>query len=500
MVAPAREIAIVLLAAGMGTRMKSRRPKVLHDLCGRPLLGYPLALAESLQPAHLLLVVGQPAGEIRERFAGRADFVVQGERRGTGHAVLQVEPKLRHFEGDVLILYGDTPLLRGESIERMRQVKSRGEANLVILSAYLPLPGRVVRDAQGRVARIVESTDATPEELELEEGNTGVYLVDSELLFEALGKIGHDNAQGELYLTDLVAYAVERGCVVEAVRVDDSQESLGVNTREELAMAASQIRRRTAARLMAEGVTIVDPEHTYIDVDVKIGRDSTIEPGCVIQGRSVLGERVHLKPHCVIESSRLDDGVVIGPSAHLRPDTHLMRDVRIGNFVEVKNSNLGPGVKADHLAYIGDADVGAGASFGCGAITVNYDWRGKHRTRVGEGARIGCNANLIAPVEVAPYSAVAAGSTITKAVPEDALAVARAPQRNIEAWVARRQGRAQSGGAAKAKALRVSKTRVKAGSGGAKTRSKAGGRKKAARKPAAKRKSPRKPATRRRRS
>ena len=455
-----RDIAIVILAAGMGTRMKSSRPKVLHELCGQPLLGYPLAVAQQLHPRRLLVVVGHGSEEVCERFAGAGEFVLQAERRGTGHAVLQAEPKLRHFEGDVLILYSDTPLLRAETVEQMRRVKSQTGANLVLLSALLPLPGRVVRDAEGRIERIVETTDATPAELEIQEGNTGVYLIDSNLLFEALGQLGDDNEQGEIYLTDVVGFAVDRRCAVEAVRLEDPEESFGVNTREELAAAAAVIRRRTADRLMAQGVTIVDPEHTYIDVDVQIGRDSLIEPGCVIQGQTVIGEGVHLKPHCMIESSRLDEGVVVGPSAHLRPGSHQMKGVRIGNFVEIKNSQLGPGVKADHLAYIGDADVGAGASFGCGAITANYDWNSKHRTRVGEGAQIGCNANLIAPVEVAAHSAVAAGSTVTRRVPEQALAVARAPQKNLEGWVARREGR--TGKAAKAAGSGKPKTKKRA--------------------------------------
>jgi bifunctional UDP-N-acetylglucosamine pyrophosphorylase/glucosamine-1-phosphate N-acetyltransferase len=435
-------LAIVILAAGQGTRMKSSRAKVLHELCGRPMLGHVLAASEALGAARRLVVVGRDADEVRERFAGRAEFVLQAEQRGTGHAVLQVEPKLRGFRGDVLLLYGDTPLLTGETLERMRAFKLESGAELVMLTAAGPIPGRVVRDAQGRVARVVEASDATPEELAIPERNTGVYLLEADLLWEALAHVEDDNEQGELYLTDVVGHAVERGRAVEALCLEDADECLGINTRAELAAATAVLRRRIAERLMAGGVTLVDPERTYVDADVEIGRDSVIEPGCVIQGECRLGERVHVKAHSVIESSRIDDDVTLGPSAHLRPGSELARGVRIGNFVEVKNSRLGEGVKADHLSYIGDADVGAGASFGCGSIVVNYDGIRKRRTTVGAGAFIGCNANLIAPVRLAPNCFVAAGSTISRDVPEEALALERGEQRHVEGWVARRRQRA----------------------------------------------------------
>jgi len=431
-------LAVVILAAGQGTRMRSRRSKVLHEICGRPMLGYPLGVAEGLSPERLVVVVGRDADEVRERFSGRAEFVLQAEQKGTGHAVLQAREALEGFSGRVLILYGDTPLLRAESLEQMVAVRERDEADLVMLSAPVPLPGRVVRDARGRVERIVEVTDASPEELAIREGNTGVYLVDAEELWKGLSGVGDDNEQGEIYLTDVVSHAVHGGRRVEALCLDDPDDSLGVNTRAELAEAAAVMRRRIARRLMDEGVTLEDPATTYVDADVRVGRDTVIEPGCVLRGATVVGEGVHLKAGSYVESSRVDDEVHLGPYAHLRPGTHLQRGVRIGNFVEVKNSVLGPGVKADHLAYVGDADVGEGATFGCGAITVNYDWRSKSRTRVGPGANVGCNANLIAPVELGAESAVAAGTTVTDAVPERALAVARSRQTNVEGWRDRR--------------------------------------------------------------
>jgi len=444
MAAASRELAVLILAAGKGTRMKSRRAKVLHEIAGRPMLGYPLALAESLAPRHLVVVVGRDADRVQQAYAGRATFVMQSELRGTGHAVLQTRDVLGGFRGDVLVLYGDTPLLRASTIQRMGALRRETGADLVLLTARLPLPGRIVRDRSGRVCRIVEMTDATPEELAIEEGNTGVYLVESELLWKALSQVGDRNQQGEIYLTDIVERALEDGRRIEALRLEDPDESLGVNTRAELALAAALVRRRKNEQLMAEGVTLIDPATTYIDVDVRIGADSVVEPGCVITGAAEIGERVLVKAHSVIESSRLEDDVVVGPMAHLRPGTQLGRRTRIGNFVEVKNSVLGANVKADHLSYIGDADVGADATFGCGAITVNYDWDVKHRTSIGEGANIGCNVNLIAPVRVDSDAAVAAGSTLTQDVPAGALGVARARQRNVEGWRKRRPKKERS--------------------------------------------------------
>lgn len=436
----APELAVVVLAAGRGTRMRSGVAKVLHGIAGRPMLHYPLAAAEALAPERLVVVVGRDGEAVEGHFAGRARFVRQEEPRGTGHAVQQALPALEGLRGEALLLYGDTPLLRAETLRALRERKAETGADLVLLSAPLPLPGRVVRDASGAVARIVEVTDASPEERALEEGNTGVYLVDAELLQKTLARLDDRNEQGELYLTDIVGLAVGEGCRVEALCLEDPEEALGVNTRAELARAARGLRRRTAERVMAEGVTLVDPDATYLDVDVAIGRDTVIEPGVLVSGPSRIGERVLLKAHSVVEASEIGDDVVIGPMAHLRPGSRLERDVRIGNFVEVKNSALGPGVKADHLAYVGDADVGAGSSFGCGAITVNYDWEAKHRTRVGERVAIGCNANLIAPVELEDDSAVAAGSTVTKDVPSGALGVARERQRNVKGWRGRRSG------------------------------------------------------------
>lgn len=438
-------LAVLVLAAGKGTRMKSRRTKVLHEICGKPMLAYPLAAAAQLGAERLIVVVGRDADQVEAEFAGRAQFAVQAEQRGTGDAVRVALEKLGPHAGDVLVLYGDTPLLRAETLARMQAKRRETGAPLVILSSPEPLPGLVVRGADGRVERIVEQTDATPAELAIREGNTGVYLCDGAWLASAVAELAPQNAQGELYLTDVVGIARRRGLAVEAIRLADADEALGVNTRAELARAAAVQRRRNVEAHMANGVTFVDPDNVYVDTGVEIARDAQIGPGVVITGATRIGEGVHVKAHCVIESSVLDDDVVVGPSAHLRPGSHLKSGVRIGNFVEVKNSVLGRGVKADHLAYIGDADVGEDASFGCGAITVNYDWERKHRTTVGERVRIGCNANLIAPVTLESDSYVAAGTTVTKPVPADAIAVGAGRQKNVEGWGKKRRKRGGHG-------------------------------------------------------
>ena len=432
-------LAVLVLAAGQGTRMKSKRTKVLHEICGQPMLAYPLAAAAQLGAEKLVVVIGRDADQVEAAFAGRAQFAVQAEPRGTGHAVQVALLELGDFSGDVLVLYGDTPLLRSETLVRMRAKRRETGAQLVILTSPEPLPGLVVRGADGRVERVVEKTDATPDELKIREGNTGVYLCDGALLASAVAQLSPKNAQGELYLTDVVAIVRQRGLGVEAIQLDSADEALGVNTRAELARAAAVQRRRNVEAHMANGVTFIDPENVYIDTDVEIGRDTQIDPGVVITGKTRIGEGAHVKAHCVIESSVLDDDVTVGPSAHLRPGSQLRSGVRIGNFVEVKNSVLGRGVKADHLAYIGDADVGEASSFGCGSITVNYDWVDKHRTTVGERVRIGCNANLIAPITLESDSYVAAGTTVTQSVPSDAIAVGAGRQKNVEGWGKKRR-------------------------------------------------------------
>ncbi len=434
-----RPLAVLVLAGGRGRRMKSRLPKSLHPVAGKPMLACALDAAAELAPEHTLVVHAPNGAALREAFAERARFVEQDEPRGTGHAVQIALPELAGFSGELLVLYGDCPLLRPQSLLRLRETRAQSGAPLALLTSPEPLPGRVLRDAQGRVEAIVEESDATPQELEIREGNTGVMLAEIEHFSALLGDLDTNNKQGELYLTGLVALTRRRGQEVCALRLDDADEALGVNTRSELARACAVQFRRNAEALMAEGVTFVDPNAAYIDTGVRIGRDSVIEPGVVITAPSRLGEGVHVKAHSVVEAALLGDGVQVGPSAHLRPGAEVGAGARIGNFVEVKNSTLGPGVKADHLAYIGDAEVGAGAAIGCGAITVNYDWEQKHRTVIGAGARIGCNANLVAPVELEAGSFVAAGTTVTKKVGAGELAVGGPRQKNLKGWGKRRR-------------------------------------------------------------
>ena len=436
-----RELAVVILAAGQGTRMKSRRAKVLHELCGRSMLGHVVSAAEDLGPSRLIVVVGRDAEQVEEALAGRVEFVHQVELNGTGHAVQQALPLLEGFSGDVLILYGDTPLLTAETFRHMFEVKQETSADLLMLTAIGPIPGRVYRNASGKVERVIEMQDATPEELEISERNTGVYMMSAQLVREGIASLKADNKQGELYLTDIVEHAVQNGLSVEGLLLEDSEQCLGINDRADLALATEAMRRRINKRHMDAGVSFIDPSQVYIDADVVIGADSVIEPGCVIQGASVLGEGVHLRSQCVVESSRLDDGVVLGPMAHLRPNCHLMAGVKIGNFVEIKNSTLGEGSKSAHLTYIGDATVGSGVNFGCGAIVVNYDGLEKHRSEIKDGAFIGCNSNLVSPVTVGKDAFVASGTNVTKDVPEDALAVARVKQSHVEGWVSKRKAR-----------------------------------------------------------
>ncbi|MFQ5699425.1 MAG: bifunctional UDP-N-acetylglucosamine diphosphorylase/glucosamine-1-phosphate N-acetyltransferase GlmU [Myxococcota bacterium] len=453
------ELALLLLAAGKGTRMRSSLPKLLHPLCGRTILEHQLALCRALGASRVVVVVACEADRVRERLAGTGvETCVQEHPRGTGDAVLQARTLLEGHPGPVVTLYGDHPLYRPETIRSLVETHTESGADLTLLTGEFPETpafGRIVRGRDGRIVRIVEAADASAEDLALREVNLGVYVASPAVLFEAVAGLSDRNEQGEYYLTDIVASVLGRGLRVETARAADWSEALGVNDRVDLAAAESQLRRRINQGWQRAGVTMVDPEHTYVDVDVEIGADSMIEPGATLRQGTRIGERCHIatgsvldaselgravvvRPHCWLESARVGDGCVIGPSAHLRPHSVLEREVRIGNFVEVKNSHLGAGTKADHLSYVGDADVGAGVTIGCGAITVNYDGRAKHRTRIGDGAFVGCNSNLIAPVEVAERAYVAAGSTITDRVPGGALGVARARQRVIEGWRARR--------------------------------------------------------------
>jgi len=453
------DLALVLMAAGKGTRMRSRLPKVLHAICGRPILLHALEMGRALGAKRRIVIVGAGEDQVRAVLEGQdVEIVQQAEQRGTAHAALQAKSALAGHDGPLLVMNGDHPLYRAETFAAMREAFEASSADLEILVTDMPNPtgyGRVLRDSGGRVVRVVEERECSDTMKRISEVNLGAYLADARLMFDLLARVRDDNEKREFYITDIVELALALGHKVEAARAEDWSESLGINTRLELARAEGILRARLVDELMEAGVTMVDPETTYVEVDVEVGEDTVlaagvtlrrgtrigancrIDPGVVIDGCTI-GDDVWVKPGCFLERSRIGSRCELGPNAHLRPNSELGDDVRIGNYVEVKNSVLGPGTKADHLAYIGDADVGSKVTFGCGSIVVNYDGAKKTRTTVGDRAFIGCNSNLIAPVVIEPDAYVGAGSTISKTVPSGALGIARAEQRNIEGWRKRR--------------------------------------------------------------
>ncbi|HXG14761.1 MAG TPA: bifunctional UDP-N-acetylglucosamine diphosphorylase/glucosamine-1-phosphate N-acetyltransferase GlmU [Calidithermus sp.] len=448
----------VILAAGEGKRMRSRRPKVLHALGGRPLIAYPLRVARAVAD-RLVIVIPPDAAEVAEAAGPDVTAVIQHERLGTGHAVLQA----RAACGDepVLVLPGDMPLLSADSVERLVSHHRATGAAATVLTAVLDQPfgyGRVLRQ-RGRVARIVEERDATDDQKKVTEVNTSVYCFDGRRLWAALAEVRADNDQGEYYLTDVIGLLVRAGARVEAVTVADPTEALGVNDRKQLAAVAAILRRRILDRLMESGVTVIDPASTYVEDTVTVGPDSVLHPHVWLQGATVigsecvigpgahitasrLGDRVTLRPYCVLTEAVVEEDAELGPFCHLRPRAHIGAGAKIGNFVEVKKARIGRGSKANHLAYIGDAVVGERVNIGAGAITCNYDGFSKHETRIGDGAFIGTNTSLVAPLTIGEGAYVGSGSVITKDVPPGALAVERSPQVVKEGWVARRRARA----------------------------------------------------------
>jgi bifunctional UDP-N-acetylglucosamine pyrophosphorylase/glucosamine-1-phosphate N-acetyltransferase len=456
------ELHIVLLAAGKGTRMKSAVPKVLHPAAGLPLIEHVLRAADALSPASTVVVLGHEAEAVRTRLGSRPSLTVavQEPQLGTGHALLQAEPALAGRSGTVVVLSGDVPLLRRETIERLVETHHRQGAAATVLTASVPHPagyGRIVRQ-DGAIAAIVEHRDATPEQRNIREINSSIYAFDLPPLFEALRSVGSANAQGEYYLPDLVRIYRERGLVLETVELADPTEILGVNSRRELAIVGAHLRDRKNDALMAEGVTIVDPATTWIDPDVTVGADTILWPGVCLQGSTTIGARceiqtsvriadatlgddVFVNSFCVIVESRIRSGARLGPFAHIRPQSDVGEQAHVGNFVELKKTTLGRGSKANHLAYLGDATIGERANIGAGTITCNYDGVNKNPTVIGDGAFIGSDSQLIAPVRIGDGAYVAAGSSITDDVPKGALAIARGTQVNKEGWVAKRRAK-----------------------------------------------------------
>jgi bifunctional UDP-N-acetylglucosamine pyrophosphorylase/glucosamine-1-phosphate N-acetyltransferase len=438
--------------------MKSALPKVLHRAAGLPLIDHVLRAARSLDPQSVVVVVGHEAEQLESALSERLglSFAVQEPQLGTGHALLQTAPALRHARGTLVLLSGDAPLIGASTLATLVGTHVTQRAAATVLTAVVDRPdgyGRIVRE-DGRIAAIVEHKDASTTEREIGEINSGIYAFDIAPLFGALGAIGSSNAQGEYYLPDLVRIYRSRGLTVETVTVADAREILGVNSRKELAEVATILRTTKLEALMASGVTIIDPATTFIEPDVEIGVDTIIHPGVYLEGQTRIGSRceihsgvrvintsiddeVVINNFCVIENSHLSSGAVVGPFARLRPDSHVGEDAHIGNFVELKKTTFGRGSKAGHLAYLGDSTIGENVNIGAGTITCNYDGTTKHPTIIEDGAFIGSDSQLIAPVRVGRGSYVAAGSSITKDVPPDTLAIARSKQVNKEGWVSR---------------------------------------------------------------
>ncbi len=448
-------LAVIVLAAGMGKRMKSEIPKVLHPLLGRPMLSYVLDSVESLSPRKTVVVVGHGSEEVR-RFSGskKISYVTQSNQLGTGHAAKCASSELKNFKGNILILNGDYPLITSGTLKKFIIGHDKKKADLSILTALVDDPtgyGRIRRNDKNKVTGIVEEKDASKDEKLIDEINSGTYCVKSSFLWDALKKVNTINRQKEYYLTDIVEQAHKSSIRINASVVTDSDEVMGVNDRSELSYVESLLKWRTNEKLMKSGVTMIDPETSYISPLVKIGRDTTIYPNTFIYGStqigrncvigpstwiedSKLGNSITIKSSCYITSAIIKNNVIVGPFAHIRPEVVIMDGAKIGNFVEIKKSKIGTGSKVPHLSYVGDATLGKGVNIGAGSITCNYDGFNKYRTVLEDEVFIGSDTMLVAPVKVGKGSTTGAGSTITEDVPKDSLALGRARQTVIENW------------------------------------------------------------------
>jgi bifunctional UDP-N-acetylglucosamine pyrophosphorylase/glucosamine-1-phosphate N-acetyltransferase len=458
------QLAIVIMAAGKGTRLKSRRPKVLHQVGGRPLVEHVIgAAAQAVEPKDIYVVIGHEAEAVRAALAHTGvRFVVQAEQRGTGHAILTVRPEVEGYE-NLIVLSGDAPMISTETILRLRDFHLEQQAAMTILTARPPNPtgyGRVIRKAVDKpeVLAIVEQKALKPEQLSAPEINSGIYAFRAEPLFKHIGQLSTDNAHGEFYLTDMAALLGKASKRVVALETADVHEVLGANTIAEMMELDAEMRMRAARALMAEGVTIFRPETSVIDSTVKVGADTIVEPFVQLLGRTVIGSGCRIRSYSVIEDSTIGDDVLvrngsiitssviannalIGPYSHLRPESEIGEGAHVGNFVETKKARLGAGAKANHLSYLGDADVGPGTNIGAGAITCNYDGKVKSLTQIGANVFVGSDATLVAPLAIADGSYIAAGSTITEDVPADALALGRARQTTKPDWAKKMRSR-----------------------------------------------------------
>jgi bifunctional UDP-N-acetylglucosamine pyrophosphorylase/glucosamine-1-phosphate N-acetyltransferase len=454
---------VAILAAGKGTRMKSAQPKVLHPVAGLPLIEHVLRTADSLNPTSVTVIVGHMADAVKAGLTKRMGlrFALQEPQLGTGHAVLQVEPMLRGRSGTLVLLSGDVPLLRPTTVRALVDRHQTSGAAATVLTARVPEPrgyGRIVRDERGAITAIVEEKDATDEERTIDEINSGIYAFELAPLFDALKSIGASNAQNEYYLPDLVRIYHARGARVETLVLDDAREVLGINSRKELAEVTAIMNRNRAEELMAAGVTIVDPASTWIGPDVVVGTETVLHPNVYLEGRtrigrgcvinsgvriidSTLDDEAVVNNFCVICESHIASGAQVGPFAHIRPQSEVGEHARIGNFVELKKTAVGKGSKASHLSYLGDATIGDGVNIGAGTITCNYDGTAKHPTVIEDGAFIGSDSQLVAPVRVGKDAYVAAGSSIVEDVPPGALGIARGRQINKAGWVAEKKRR-----------------------------------------------------------
>ena len=450
---------VVILAAGQGTRMRSKLPKVLHKVGGLALLDHVIRTAQAVAPDTVTVITGHAGAQVRD-FCGQYPNIriaVQEPQLGTAHALQQAEGALAGKTGTVVLLSGDVPLLSRSTLRNLVEQHNDTGASATVVTAAVERPygyGRIIR-SEGRISKIVEERDASASERAVKEINAGIYAFDLAPLFDALRSIASQNAQGEFYLTDLVGIYRRRGMVVETVQAENPDEIRGVNSRTELGEVGKLVRQKKNEELMAAGVTLVDAATTYVDVDATVGPDTIIHPGVVIEGATVIGsaceirsnvclqnttigDRVTIKSFCVIEGSSIADGAVVGPFAHIRPESAVGEGAKVGNFVELKKTVLGPGSKASHLAYLGDATIGADVNVGAGTITCNYDGVAKHATVIEDGAFIGSDSQLIAPVRVGKGAYVGAGSSITDDVPAGALGIARARQSNLDGWATRK--------------------------------------------------------------
>lgn len=441
MIEKRREFAAVVLAAGKGTRMKSALHKVLHPIAGQPMLMHLLAAVDSLQPAHKVVVVGSGRDQLEHALSGKAQTALQEPQLGTGHAVLQAETALAGYQGDVLVLYGDVPFVRAQTMEAMLDRLHGPDRPKVVVLTFEPAEpghyGRVIADGDGRIAKMVEYKDASEEERGCRICNSGLMAARAQDMFALLHRLGNDNAQGEYYLVDIVNIAVAEGDLCTAIPTERPEEVAGINSRAELAAAEAQWQAFRREEAMREGVTLRDPASVFFSYDTRLGRDVTIEPHVVFGPGVSIADGVHVKAFCHIEGAHLHDGVEVGPFARLRPGAVLEKGAFVGNFVEVKKTVMHEGAKASHLTYLGDAEVGAGANIGAGTITCNYDGYFKYKTTIGPRAFIGSNSALVAPVNIGADAIVGAGSTVTRDVGDGELRLVRAEQAVKPGWADR---------------------------------------------------------------